>query len=134
MSLKHNSDIITALSKQRSLEKREMVIQAILMMVENKEPVTFSRVMKKTGVSKRFVYNTPEIRDLIESHRPKPNQNKPLDKRDEVIETLRHQVKTLENKIKRLEKDELWQDKYKILLTKIRELEKQLETAYDWKG
>jgi len=125
-----NPSKMIAYSKQQSTEKQKLAIQKILLMIENKERVTFYSVKEKTGFSKSFLYNNPDIRELIETYRPTTKINLLSDERDELIKNLRNQIQVLENKIRRIEKDELWKEKFQNINKKVQELEKQLETAY----
>ena len=55
--------------KRRSDESRQKALKAIEDLKKKNEPINFSTVQKKSGVSKHFLYEHEEIRSIIESCR-----------------------------------------------------------------
>ena len=55
--------------KRRSDESRRKALEAIESLKKENEPVNFSSVQKKSGVSKHYLYEHEEIRNMIESAR-----------------------------------------------------------------
>ena len=55
--------------KNRSNDAKEKASKAIDELKMKKEPINFSSVHKKSGVSKHFLYENPEIRSAIEDNR-----------------------------------------------------------------
>lgn len=122
-----------SLAKEKSEEKKQKVIDTINKMIENEEKITFYSVYQKAGVSKSFVYNNEEIRDVIEHHRKNPTKKvQSKDAKDVIIESQKRKIKELEKEVKALQKDESWKEKYEKLLKENKELKQQLETAYKY--
>ena len=55
--------------KQRTDESRQKVLKAIGELKKENEPVNFSTVQKKSGVSKHYLYAHDDVRTMIESAR-----------------------------------------------------------------
>ena len=55
--------------KRRSDESRRKALEAIESLKRENEPVNFSTVQKKSGVSKHYLYEHEEVRNIIESAR-----------------------------------------------------------------
>ena len=130
--MKNTSKIVT-LAKEKSEEKKQKVIDTINKMLENDEKISFYSVYQKAGVSKSFVYNNEEIREVIEHHRKNPTKKtQSKDAKDVIIESQKRKIKELEKEIKALQKDESWKEKYEKLLEENKKLKQQLETAYKY--
>lgn len=57
--------------KRRSEESRRKALEAIKALEKQNEPINFSSVQKKSGVSKHYLYENEEIRTMIETARSK---------------------------------------------------------------
>ncbi len=57
--------------KRRSDESRRKALAAIEELRKKNEPVNFSTVQKRSGVSKHYLYEHDDIRNMIESARSK---------------------------------------------------------------
>lgn len=55
--------------KRRTDETRQKALKAIEELKKRNEPVNFSAVQKKSGVSKHYLYEHDDIRTMIESAR-----------------------------------------------------------------
>ena len=55
--------------KRRTDESRQKAVKAIEELKKKNEPVNFSTVQKKSGVSKHYLYEHEDIRTMIESAR-----------------------------------------------------------------
>lgn len=55
--------------KRRSDESRQKALAAIEELKKKSEPVNFSTVQKRSGVSKHYLYEHDDIRNMIESAR-----------------------------------------------------------------
>lgn len=55
--------------KKRSDEARDRVVKAIRELKSQGEPVNFNTVHIKSGASKSYMYNNPEIKEMIEAER-----------------------------------------------------------------
>lgn len=55
--------------KQRTDDSRQKVMKAIEELKKMNEPVNFSTVQKKSGVSKHYLYEHDDVRSIIESAR-----------------------------------------------------------------
>lgn len=121
------------MAKEKTEEKKQIVINTINEMIANGEKITFYSVFQKAGVSKSFVYNNKEIREVIEKHRKSPSKKtQTKDAKDVIIESQKRKIKELEKEIKQLQKDELWKVKYEKLYEENKKLEKQLEKSYKY--
>ncbi|MBL7247480.1 DUF6262 family protein [Heyndrickxia sporothermodurans] len=128
-----NTSKIVSMAKEKTEEKKQKVINTINEMIANGEKVTFYSVYQKAGVSKSFVYNNKEIREVIEQHRKLPiKKAQTKDAKDVIIESQKRKIRELEKEIKQLQKDELWKSKYERLYEENKRLEKQLEKAYKY--
>ncbi|GAA0504322.1 hypothetical protein GCM10008986_34820 [Salinibacillus aidingensis] len=128
-----NTSKIVSMAKEKTEEKKQMVIETINKMIECDEKITFYSVYQKAGVSKSFVYNNEEIREVIEQHRKssiKKTQTK--DAKDVIIESQKRKIKELEKEIKQYQKDELWKDKFEKLDEENKQLKIQLQQAYKY--
>jgi len=121
------------MAKEKTEIKKQQVIKTINKMVENKEKITFYSVYQKAGVSKSFVYNNTEIRELIEKFRNVPVKVKQSkDAKDVIIESQKRKIRELEKELKNYQKDELWERKYDDLYAENKLLKKQLEKSYQY--
>lgn len=128
-----NTSKIVSLAKEKTEVKKQKVIETINQMLENEEKITFYSVYQKAGVSKSFVYNNKEIREIIEQHRKLPSKKtQSKDAKDVIIESQKRKIKELEKEIKKYQKDELWKEKYEKLYEENQQLKKQLEKAYKY--
>lgn len=128
-----NTSKIVSMAKEKTEEKKQIVINTINEMIANGEKITFYSVYQKAGVSKSFVYNNKEIREVIEKHRKSPSKKtQTKDAKDVIIESQKRKIKELEKEIKQLQKDELWKVKYEKLYEENKKLEKQLEKSYKY--
>lgn len=57
--------------KKRSDEAHDRVVKAIRELKSQGEPVNFNTVHIKSGASKSYMYNNPEIKEMIEAERSK---------------------------------------------------------------
>ncbi|MBN1060195.1 DUF6262 family protein [Clostridium botulinum] len=104
---------IVEITKKKSEEKKEYVLEVINSMIRNEEKITFYSVYKKAGVSKSFVYNNNEIRNRIELCRNgNLTKDEVKDNKDILIDELNREIDILTNKLKEYKKDELWKVKY----------------------
>lgn len=128
-----NTNKIVSLAKDKSEQKQKEVIKAINEMIKNEDKITFYSVYQKAGVSKSFVYNNKEIRNLIETHRKTTiKMSQSQDAKDVIIESQNRKIKELEKEILSLIKDETWKDKHDKLLAENKQLKLQLEKAYKY--
>ncbi|NFL34508.1 transposase [Clostridium botulinum] len=109
----NNTKKIVEITKKKSEEKKEYVLEVINSMIRNEEKITFYSVYKKAGVSKSFVYNNNEIRNRIELCRNGSlTKDEVKDNKDILIDELNKEIDILTNKLKEYKKDELWKVKY----------------------
>ena len=107
------SNKIVELTKKKSQEKKEYVLEVIDAMLRNGEKVTFYSVYNKSGVSKSFVYNNEEIRTKIELCRSGDLKAEDVkDSKDLLIDELNKEIQKLREKLAEYKKDELWKYKY----------------------
>ena len=103
--------------KRRTDESRRKALEAIESLKKKHEPVNFSTVQKKSGVSKHYLYEHDEIRKMIEAARSEDEErasawHKKYDRTSKSKEVL---ISAKDKRIARLEEEN-------------RELKKELET------
>jgi hypothetical protein len=57
---------LTAAAKAKSEAKTKAAERGLRALIKRGEPITFQAVQREAGVSHAFLYNHPELRDLIE--------------------------------------------------------------------
>lgn len=95
--------------RQKTADK---VNEGIKRLIKKGKDINFNSVSEESGVSKATLYNTPEIRERIESLRDQQEKEfvNIRIKRDEknqnvIIESLKRKIEKLEAEVKRLEKE-----------------------------
>lgn len=122
---------IVEITKKKSEEKKEYVLEVINAMLRNDEKITFYSVYKKAGVSKSFVYNNEEIRNRIELCRNgELSKDEVKDNKDLLIDELTREVDILKTKLKEYKKDELWKVKYENKKKEAELLKERLERLF----
>lgn len=122
---------IVELTKKKSDEKKEYVLEVINSMIRNEEKITFYSVYKKAGVSKSFVYNNEEIRNRIEFCRSGAlDIGEVKDNKDILIDELSKEIEFLRDKLKEYNKDELWKVKYENKKKEADMLKERLERLF----
>lgn len=122
---------IVELTKKKSEEKKEYVLEVINSMIRNGEKITFYSVYNKAGVSKSFVYNNDEIRNRIELCRSGAlDIGEVKDNKDILIDELNKEVEILRAKLKEYNKDELWKVKYENKKKEADMLKERLERLF----
>lgn len=125
------TDKIVKLTKKKSEEKRDYVLEVINSMIRNEEKITFYSVYKKAGVSKSFVYNNEEIRRRIEACRSGDiTKDEVKDNKDILIDQLSNENEILRKKLKEYNKDELWKVKYENKKREAEMLKERLERLF----
>lgn len=111
MSKFDRKKFLNKLHEQRRAETRQKVDDAIKRLIKANENINFNSVASESGVSKKTLYNNPDIRERIESLRhqqaqvPKPSQVKrQMDEnnKDALIASLKRKIKKLEEENKQL--------------------------------
>lgn len=122
---------IVEITRKKSEEKKEYVLEVINAMLRNEEKITFYSVYKKAGVSKSFVYNNEEIRNRIELCRNgELSKDEVKDNKDLLINELTKEVDILKTKLKEYKKDELWKVKYENKKKEAELLKERLERLF----
>lgn len=122
---------IVEITKKKSEEKKEYVLEVINSMIRNNEKITFYSVYKKAGVSKSFVYNNEEIRNRIELCRSGAlTKDEVKDNKDILIDELNKEIDILRARLKEYNKDELWKVKYENKKKEADMLKERLERLF----
>lgn len=109
-----NSKYLQESWSKRTSSAKEKVLDSIDALKAAKEPINFSSVSKKSGVSKHFLYGNEEIKALIESQRSEENArsgpwHKKYDRtsksKDVIIESKDKYIAKLEAENERLRKE-----------------------------
>lgn len=99
---------------KRTEEAKEKAIRAINELKQQREPVNYGSVHKRSGVSKHFLYENNEMRSLIEKERNQKETQKAAwhgkyDKtsksKDVIIATKEKYIEKLETENKQLRKE-----------------------------
>ena len=91
-------------NQRKSKEKICLAQQTIHDMVANKERITVPKLMKKTGLSRRFFYKNPTIRDLM--NQAIEEQAGMIDPRREILNmAMEKQIELLNQKIEALTRE-----------------------------
>lgn len=97
-------------SKRKS-ETRKKALDAIRMLQIEDEPVNFNSVHNRSGVSKNYLYNEPEIRKSIEECREQEKSNsttrqskydKTSQSKDVIIQAKEKRIAKLEDENRKL--------------------------------
>lgn len=100
--------------KSRGTDAREKALAAIEQMTMTGQKVNFNSVSKTSGISKSFLYETPEIRKKIEEQRKcevdgEMNRRAKYDKtsrsKDVIIEAKNKRIAVLEEENSKLRKE-----------------------------
>lgn len=122
---------IVEITKKKSEEKKDYVLEVINSMIRNGDKITFYSVYKKAGVSKSFVYNNEEIRNRIELCRSGAlTKDEVKDNKDILIDELNKEIDILRAKLKEYNKDELWKVKYENKKKETDMLKERLERLF----
>lgn len=89
--------------KNRGSDAREKAMKTIDEMVAVGRPVNFNSVSKASGISKSFLYDSPEVRARIEEQR-EADVNKEINRRAKYDKTSRSKDVIIEAKDKRIAK------------------------------
>ena len=102
-----NTKHLEASWSNRSSGAKEKALKAIDELKTKKEPVNFSSVHKKSGVSKHFLYENPEIRSAIEDNRKKEKIRNAIyhEKYDKTSKSKDTIIQTKDKYIAKLEAD-----------------------------
>ena len=114
MSQRNTEEMIKS-AKQRTINTRNIVLEAIDEMLGNGEVITFSSVSRKTGVTRKFMYNNEDIRTLINKYSNPKNRrkNQSSDSKDVIISNKNKRISDLEKRVRELEVDSGYKEKYK---------------------
>ena len=126
--MKYNTERIVQLAKEKSKLTRESVVNAIDKLQHEKKEITFASVAKEADVSRNYLYNSEEIRPIIEELREEPiKRNQTEDTKDLIIETQKHKISELNKELKKYESYNELELKYREALKEIEELKEQLK-------
>jgi len=96
---------------KRKTETRKKALDAIRMLQLEDEPVNFNSVHNRSGVSKNYLYNEPEIRKSIEECREQEKSNltarqskydKTSQSKDVIIQAKERRIAKLEEENRKL--------------------------------
>ncbi len=107
---------LAAHAKQRSVQKRKRVDEAIDRLLREQQTINFNSVAMAAGVSKAYLYGQPDLRERIEALRQQQLEHgvreriaRPVGKtdasKDLVILAKERRIKELEEENRRLKKD-----------------------------
>jgi len=106
---------LAAHAKQRSVEKRKRVDEAIDRLLREQQTINFNSVALAAGVSKAYLYGQPELRERIEALRQQQLEHGVLERmarpvgktdasKDLVILAKERRIKELEAESRQLKK------------------------------
>jgi hypothetical protein len=104
-----NTTSLVAHARQRMVEKRKRVDEAIARLLRDQQTVNFNAVAKAAGVSKTYLYHQPQLRDRIEALRQQEREQtirervaRPIGKTDAAKDLV---ILAKERRIKELEEE-----------------------------
>jgi hypothetical protein len=83
----------------------QRVRQACQELIQAGQPVTFVAVAAQTGVSRATLYRNPELRVMIESHRPAPGEALTLSGLAVQVDQLRHSLEAVAARVRHHEEE-----------------------------
>jgi hypothetical protein len=86
-----------------STDTTSNVEQACTELIANQQPVTFTQVAARTGLSRTTLYRNPSLRALIEEHRHRAARAGTLSGLADDIATLRTAVEAIASRVRRHE-------------------------------
>lgn len=107
--------------KKQSNEARKKVKEAINLLCKEEKDVNFSSIHKRSGVSRSFLYEDVEIRQLIQEHRSSAIDSD-MNRRAKYDKTSRSKDVIIEAKNKRIAKLDEENQRLKVELEYIRGL------------
>jgi len=92
---------------KRKAEARKKALDAIRMLQIEDEPINFNSVHNRSGVSKNYLYNEPEIRKSIEECREQEKSNSTVrqSKYDKTSQSKDVIIQAKEKRIAKLEEE-----------------------------
>lgn len=91
-------------NQRKSKEKIELALQAIQDMLANKEHISVPKLMKKTGLSRRFFYKNLTVRDTL--NQAVEQQAGMIDPRREILNmAMEKQIELLNQKVAALSRE-----------------------------
>ena len=107
------TDAVVKLAHKRTADKVKHVKSVIQTLQEQGEKITFYSVQKAAGVSKSFIYNNADLRELITGIRDKQEQHALNEESaGTIIQALKAENKRLQDKLHALQLDGLYKEKY----------------------
>ena len=106
-----NTEGLKASAKQKQLETAKKVDEAIRLLIKEKALINFNSVAERSGASKAYLYNHPEIRERIEalrkqqhglSSRKQVKDEMTDSSKDVLLMAKNKRIKELEDEVKRL--------------------------------
>lgn len=143
-------ECLQAAAKRRSEDSRNRVLAALELMRKTRKPINVSSVAKAAGVSKNYIYTTPELRELVIGERDADATKVSAPSKSELVSLLKRENKRLLSEIEILTSDDLYSDTWKARYEEerkareqleadllkarheVRELKRQLRAAYDY--
>jgi Spy/CpxP family protein refolding chaperone len=104
-------EFLKELHKQKKAETRQKVDEAIKRLIKANKSINFNSVANEASVSKKTLYNNPDIRERIETLRHQQSQvltpaqvKREMDEnnKDALIASLKRKIKKLEEENKEL--------------------------------
>lgn len=118
-------------SQEKARKREETVLNAINLMHETGEKITFYSVAKKTKASKSYLYNNPKIACLIKEYRNQVQETSENDYQKQIA-YFKSIIESLENENMNLRDNMNYKDKYFRLLAENKALKEQLLVAYSY--
>lgn len=130
--MRKNTEAVVRLAKEKSTKREREVIEAVRAMQADGDAVTFYSVAKRTGASKSYLYSNDSIRQAIEDARKGETSKYTSSK--VIIDGLKRENRALAAENERLKSLDAAKLEAEVgeLRQKVRELEKQLRSAYSY--
>lgn len=100
-----NTEEIMKLAKEKSIRTRNIVVETIERMKNQNKEINFSTLSKEANVSRNYLYNSEELRPIIEELRDKKDSAiTHIDTKDLIIEKQKDEINKLRRELEKYSK------------------------------
>lgn len=128
-----NTKGLEEFSKSRTELAEKKVLEALNTLRKEGAPFKLSKVAEIAGVSTNFIYTHPDILKTVKKYTEPTGRKKKQteESKDVLVSCLREENRKLKQEIKALKSNENYKEKCAQLEEKIKELQIELENAYN---
>lgn len=131
--MQRNTRGLEEFSKSRTEIAEKKVLEALNTLRKEGKPLNITRIANAAGVSTNFIYTHPDILKTVKKYTEPTGYKKKQteESKDVLVSCLREENRKLKQQIKALESNENYKEKCLKLEEKIKELQIELENAYN---